>query len=204
MSATELCIKFYSGSKLKEAQLLSNFHEIPGGLMIDTPLGKMKVTSVESGFQYLKFFHSSPKEIAMKEAEKLLFDGENSNPKASKKAGGKGAMKKAGVILNTDEWNKTSQDYMSQLVTARIEQDYDFRNVLKWSFDKGIKLLHHERNPKLWGCHADEKGKIKKGENLLGEILMKVSRDFFEEKFVKRPREEDGEEEEFPSKKIKV
>lgn len=93
----------------------------------------------------------------------------------AKSAGGKNGMKKNGVSLDIEKWNKIKDSLMRELIKSKINRHPEIKEIVSIANKKNIKLVHFSRSDMYWGAHVDEDGNIKKGENLLGEIYMSNS-----------------------------
>ena len=90
----------------------------------------------------------------------------------AKSAGSKSGMKKNGVTLDMECWNKKKLNLMKELIQSKIERHPEIKEILAIVKREGIQLVHFSRTDMEWGAHVEEDGTIKRGNNLLGEIYM--------------------------------
>jgi len=87
------------------------------------------------------------------------------------------------IDLRSD-WEKVKYDIMYGAVYFKFNQNKDLASKLISTNDQYL-IEGNYRHDNIWGnCYCD-KCKNSKGQNLLGEILMKVRKDIWEEKYVK-------------------
>ena len=165
-------IQFYSGSKDKNIQLLSNLAPL------NVVYKDKEYPSVEHAYQLLKYEYSEPKDKSLAVMEKLY---EESKPLSGKEAvtiGKRKRMEKEGVELNIQEWNKVSGSIMEDLILNKIERHPEIQKILQEVKDSGKKLLHYSLRDMEWGGFFT-KDKVTgeeglKGNNELGKIYMKL------------------------------
>jgi ribA/ribD-fused uncharacterized protein len=165
-------VQFYSGSKDKTMQLLSNL--APLNVVYQ---GK-DYPSVEHAYQLMKYEFSEPKDKAMAVMEKLLEESKTLSGKEAVVLGKRKRMEKEGVKLNIQEWNKVSPGIMENLLIDKIQRHPEIRKILEQVKESGKKLLHYSLRDLEWGGFFT-KDKVTgeeglKGNNELGKIFMKL------------------------------
>tara|TARA_Y100000389_G_scaffold190478_1_gene215370 strand:+ start:43 stop:543 length:501 start_codon:yes stop_codon:yes gene_type:complete len=153
---------FWSRSKNHDLRYLSNFEPvlltIPNEFFIPSMKDKT-FPSVENAFQACKYAHST-NPVQMCELETCT-------PRVAKSYGSKTGMKKRGVRLDVNAWNKVSYKCMEELLKIRILCDERFRMIIQLS-DK--PFFHIEtRPPYIWG--GCMKNGVWVGHNRLGKII---------------------------------
>jgi predicted NAD-dependent protein-ADP-ribosyltransferase YbiA (DUF1768 family) len=163
-------IYFYSGAKHPIERYLSTFQparvEYKG----------VTFPSIEHGFQAAKFLCSNRPDLFATFSAPTAVD--------AKRAGGKGAFKKAGAVLDTNAWNAHSQDVMTALVKSRIRNDDVYRKILRLARKDNITLLHYEKAfgkrgaEPFWGGYFKNgaEPRVFYGKNTLGNIMMMAIR----------------------------
>ncbi len=73
------------------------------------------------------------------------------------------------VPIRTD-WNKVRDDVMYRAVRAKFAQHADLQSLLRSTGER--KLIEHTQNDSYWGDGGDGSG-----ENMLGQILMRVRKE---------------------------
>lgn len=167
-------VVFFSKSKLASPlrhglprnwrQALSNFY--PSNLTIEgTPYA-----SIEHYFQGQKALCSDRPELADRFRADAA-DGVGPDALDAKKAGGRGAYKRAGATLSVPRWEARKQGVMQAALDARWEQDPLFRDVLRST--RGLALLHFERAGarSYWGGSLRKTDGMPQGENHLGKLM---------------------------------
>lgn len=162
------------GRRSFAAKYLSNFRELP------TPLKfrGQEFRSIEHAFQAAKYLHTTRPEIF----DKFAVNGELgalTSGSQIKKAGGKAAMKKQGVSLDVEAWDKVASSYMAELIRARRKVDKLYRQLLIGFVKNKTRLYHMERSGKksYWGgffpkgtVQGDPEAWV--GGNELGKLLL--------------------------------
>lgn len=145
-------------------QVLSNFH--PSRLVIDGA----PYASIEHYFQGQKAVCSDRPELAQRFRSDAA-DGVGPDAADAKKAGGRGAYKRAGASLDVALWEQRRVSVMQRALEARWEQDELFREVLQST--QGMALLHFERAGarSFWGGSLRKSDGLPQGENQLGKML---------------------------------
>jgi predicted NAD-dependent protein-ADP-ribosyltransferase YbiA (DUF1768 family) len=160
---------FYSGAKNATERYLSTFQPasvIYNGVMFP---------SIEHGFQAAKFLYSSRPDLFESFTAKTSLD--------AKRAGGKGAFKKVGAVLDSTAWNAHSQNVMKALVRSRVQRDSMFRRIIRLARKENVALLHYEKAfgkrgaEPFWGGYFQKESNAFYGKNTLGKIMMAVSLD---------------------------
>ena len=177
-------VQFYSRSANKDnigcsipdwRRRLSTMYIPDNPIIID---GK-KWNSIEGWFQANKFIYDDGRYSEY--VEHFTYDGKFSDPKLSRRAGGKVWSKKYGVILHPN-WEDSKINVMIKGIQSRIEQALDIQKILKTIKGK-YSLLHYD-NPRgrgisYWGGIykelEDDSGKQIMGKNILGKIYMFLS-----------------------------
>ena len=177
-------VQFYSRSRDKDdigcsvpnwRKRLSTMYIPDNPIIID---GK-KWNSIEGWFQANKFIYDDGRYSEY--VEHFTYDGKFSDPKLSRRAGGKVWSKKYGVILHPN-WEDSKKKIMLKGIQARIEQALDIQKILKTIKGK-YSLLHYD-NPRgrgisYWGGIykelEDDSGKQIMGKNIVGKIYMFLS-----------------------------
>ena len=189
----ETCLQFYSDSKetddfsKEELRYLSNFHKFGGKGYIK--IDSNRYTTVEHYYQAQKFlpkYHpgldADKTEALNNEFEKFLLGGEYDDDSklenkwglSARSKGGKTAMKKSGFVdFEIDNWNIEKLVIMKTVIKKRLNQDKEFKKILKKVKSLNKKLFHFERTGKYWGGNRPAKFDKKYwiGENKLGEII---------------------------------
>ena len=83
-------------------------------------------------------------------------------------------MKKSGFSdFEIDNWNIEKLVIMKTVIKKRLNQDKEFKKILKKVKSLNKKLFHFERTGKYWGGNRPAKFDKKYwiGENKLGEII---------------------------------
>jgi ribA/ribD-fused uncharacterized protein len=165
-------VQFYSGSKDKTMQLLSNL--APLNVVYQ---GK-DYPSVEHAYQLMKYEFSEPRDKAMAVMEKLFEESKTLSGKEAVVLGKRKRMEKEGVKLNIQEWIKVSPEIMEALLIDKIQRHPEIRKILEQVKEKGKKLLHYSLRDLEWGGFFT-KDKVTgeeglKGNNELGKIFMKL------------------------------
>ena len=165
-------VQFYSGSKDKTMQLLSNL--APLNVIYQ---GK-EYPSVEHAYQLMKYEFSEPRDKAMSVMEKLFEESKTLSGKEAVVLGKRKRMEKEGVKLNIQEWIKVSPGIMEALLVDKIERHPEIRKILEQVKESGKKLLHYSLRDMEWGGFFT-KDKVTgeeglKGNNELGKIFMKL------------------------------
>ena len=171
---------FYSKSRAVEPSLagdlnwrryLSNFHDVPGGLLWDGHV----FPNVEHAFHYEEYKRTNKPDLGD------IYVGEKSQFKSTAKAkvfSGRRAMKENGASLDVKQWDVERVAVNSALLKARWDQDGHFRSILRDSKIKGIKLVHFERGsrkrPPFWGALKLKATGVIIGENRLGKQMMEL------------------------------
>lgn len=129
--------------------------------------------TVEHAFQAMKYKLASTRP----EAYRLFIQGGEigSDPKNAKMAGGKKGMKTQHAELDVEKWSTISEKVMKDLIREKLKNEV-VRAIISICAKNQIPLLHHSRSDMKWGCHANPDGTIKRGENLLGQIYMKIGK----------------------------
>jgi ribA/ribD-fused uncharacterized protein len=161
---------FFSRSKAAEPPFtpsakkdLSNFSEF------DVEYDGHIYRTVEHAFQALKYTCTERQELVDIVREK--YKGELGN--GAKKSGGRAEMKKYGVTLDVDCWEKHKDDIMRKLIASKIERHAEIRRILELAKDLNYTLVHHaDRGADMyWGALVKENDRIE-GKNMLGKIYM--------------------------------
>ena len=130
--------------------------------------GKIYKT-VEHAFQALKYSCTERPELV----DVVRNDTANKDSFAAKQSGSKTAMKKHGVSLNIECWDKHKNKIMQELILSKISRHPEIRQILKVAKNNNIHLVHFSRTDMYWGAHVTpDSSAIKKGENHLGRIYM--------------------------------
>ena len=97
-----------------------------------------------------------------------------SDPGDAKRAGGRGAYKRAAAQLDSDGWVERRVEIMAAALTARWDQQELFRAVL--TSTRGLSLLHFERSGarSYWGGSLGRDSGAIQGENQLGRMMMEL------------------------------
>jgi len=164
--------QFYSGSKDKTMQLLSNL----------APLNVMykgrEYPSVEHAYQLMKYEYSEPRDKALAVFGKLYEESKTLTGKEAVTIGKRKRMEKEGVKLNIQEWNRVSIGIMEELIQDKITRHPEITNIVQQVKGAGKKLLHYSLRDLEWGGFftndkvTGEEGL--KGNNELGKIYMKL------------------------------
>lgn len=176
LTMPEGSLTFYSRSSTEEGRYLSNF--FPCSIFCDTPFGTLSFPSIEHAFQAFKWLHLT---TGMDEKHFRSFTAEAEIGKQTavkaKSASGQAAMRRAGVTLNTTEWNKVQVDLMTKLVRSRAKSDPIYSRLLKQASTKKVQLLHIEQRKKASECFwgGNEASGQFQGQNKLGVIMMQVA-----------------------------
>ena len=153
-------------------KILSNFYEIPGGLIYE----EKNYPTVEHYFQAMKISYSDAPEKAVEyEVDNILGEKPASEAKTS---GSKTSYKKQKITLNEQEWNKNRDRFMMEGLKARLEVDEVFKNILRATRTQNYYLLHYEKSSNsYWGgtVPKDAPDGNFKGQNTLGKMLMELS-----------------------------
>jgi ribA/ribD-fused uncharacterized protein len=164
--------QFYSGSKDKNMQLLSNL----------APLNVMykgrEYPSVEHAYQLMKYEYSEPRDKAIAVMEKLYEESKTLSGKEAVVLGKRKRMEKEGVQLNIQEWNRVSIGIMEELIQDKITRHPEIANIVQQVKSSGKQLLHYSLRDMEWGGFFT-KDKVTgeeglKGNNELGKIYMKL------------------------------
>lgn len=126
-----------------------------------------KYPTIEHAFQAQKYTCTSKPELVSR-----FHDGTYDTPEKAKTAGGKGAMKKAGVTLDIDCWNGKKDALMEELVKSKTKHP-EIQKILKIAQSENIRFVHFSRFDMEWGAHMKD-GKIVEGKNKLGEIYNRI------------------------------
>ena len=171
-------IYFFSKSKNPDYKYLSNFQVLPQPLIF---LGA-PFRSIEHAFQAAKFLSLKGRRPAETVELFLKFSTRGPygmlDPNKVKSLGNKGSFKKQKVELDIKEWNRSAPLVMKQLVSARVQVDPKYRDLLIRAARHNLRFMHFERKGGLWGGHfpkgqTDLKSFI--GENVLGRIMDEVA-----------------------------
>jgi ribA/ribD-fused uncharacterized protein len=165
-------VQFYSGSKDKNIQLLSNLSAL------NVIYNSKEYPSVEHAYQLMKYEYSEPKDKSLAVMEKLYEETKTLSGKEAVTIGKRKRMEKEGVKLNIEEWNKASNSIMEALIMDKIKRHPEIRKILDDIHKSGKKLLHYSLRDMEWGGFFT-KDKITgeeglKGNNELGKIYMKL------------------------------
>jgi ribA/ribD-fused uncharacterized protein len=165
-------VQFYSGSKDKTMQLLSNLAPL------NVIYKDKDYPSVEHAYQLLKYEYSEPRDKALAVMEKLYEESKTLSGKEAVVLGKRKRMEKEGVKLNIQEWMKVSSDIMEALLVDKIQRHPEIRKILEQTKESGKKLLHYSLRDMEWGGFFT-KDKVTgeeglKGKNELGKIFMKL------------------------------
>ena len=170
-------VVFFSKSKLSPPLLtglprnwrrvLSNFYAS------SLTIGGAPYSSIEHFFQGQKALCSDRPQMALRfraDAD----DGVGPEPLAAKKAGGRGAYKRAGATLDVARWEQQRVPCMQAALEARWEQDDRFRTILLST--RGMRLLHFERAGarSFWGGSLRKSDGLPQGENTLGKLMTAI------------------------------
>ena len=164
--------QFYSGSKDKTMQLLSNL----------APLNVIykgrEYPSVEHAYQLMKYEYSEPRDKALAVFGKLYEESKTLTGKEAVTIGKRKRMEKEGVKLNIQEWNQVSISIMEELIANKIQLHPEIQKIIQDVKDSGKKLLHYSLRDMEWGGFFT-KDKVTgeeglKGNNELGKIYMKL------------------------------
>lgn len=155
-------ILFHSRSKSDIGRLLSNFYLCP------IKHHDVTFSSVENAFQASKFLMSNKQEYFTH-----LCDV---SPAEARKMGSKSGMNKVGAKLDISAWEKSKNILMESLIIQRFHSDSAFNMELSKLIKNNVHLYHFERSgaKSYWGGFFCKKDNVFKGQNRLGEILMKV------------------------------
>ena len=166
---TRRYLYFYSGAKNATEKYLSTFQ--PASVIYNG----VTFPSIEHGFQAAKFLFSTRPDLFKSFAAKTSLD--------AKRAGGKGAFKKAGAVLDSAAWNAHSQDVMKALVRSRVRRDSLYRKIIQLARKENIALLHYEKAfgkrgaEPFWGGYFQKESGAFYGKNTLGKIMMSTNLD---------------------------
>ena len=165
--------KFFSRSKDNDdigsgindwRKRLSNFYISEEPIIIDD----MSWTTLEGLFQASKFMYNKDDPVYMNYIAKFQHEGEyGSDPKKSKRQGGKTASKKNKVVLDPN-WDTLRNKVMFKGLVYRIAQQPDIRSILEKIKDAYF-LLHHSTKDTYWGGSKKGAAEIK-GKNVLGSM----------------------------------
>nr|QBK89403.1 MAG: uncharacterized protein LCMiAC02_04980 [Mimivirus LCMiAC02] len=174
-------LQFYSKSKLIDdidcgysdwRRRLSNFWD-KEYIEIDG----FKWPSLEHWFQANKFSYKPKYKFYVDKFKKGgTFDVNKRKGYIAKRAGGKGASKKANVVLDPN-WDNIKCDIMKKGIVARVKQFTYMKKILNKL--KGIHLIHYENargKESYWGAIVRKTGKVGDifGKNILGKIYMDI------------------------------
>jgi ribA/ribD-fused uncharacterized protein len=165
-------VQFYSGSKDKNIQLLSNLAPL------NVVYHEKEYPSVEHAYQLLKYEYSEPKDKSIAVMEKLYEESKTLSGKEAVTIGKRKRMEKEGVQLNIQEWIKVSGIIMEDLISNKMERHPEIKKIVQGVKDSGKILLHYSLRDMEWGGFFT-KDKVTgeeglKGNNELGKIYMKL------------------------------
>jgi ribA/ribD-fused uncharacterized protein len=165
-------VQFYSGSKDKTMQLLSNLAPL------NVEYEGKDYPSVEHAYQLMKYKFSEPRDKAIAVMEKLFEESKTLSGKEAVVLGKRKRMEKEGVKLNIQEWIRVSPEIMEALLVDKIQRHPEIRKILEKVKGEGKKLLHYSLRDLEWGGFFT-KDKVTgeeglKGNNELGKIFMKL------------------------------
>ena len=92
----------------------------------------------------------------------------------AKSAGGKGAMKTAGIAMDPVCWDSKRNNIMDALIRSKVERHEDIRNILDIVKQQNIQLVHFSRMDMEWGAHVNPNTNEITGKNKLGELYMSL------------------------------
>ena len=166
--AHDRIVTFYSKSKDPDAKKLSNFHQPAEPLLIDG----VKYATIEHRFQAAKY------ESSKCDDEKVAPpDFSTTAHMSAVQAKNKGSRKGMGSKwhLDVNLWNARRIEVMQTAISARFEQDAEFREIAIRFRKEHKLLLHFERGKDpFWGARVSE-NKSLVGSNKLGEIIMELA-----------------------------
>jgi N-glycosidase YbiA len=154
-------VTFYSKSKNKDAQYLSNFQIC--NLIIDN----VSYPSVEHYFQKEKYNFSKGNKDSIPNFDIMTAS-------QAKSAGSRGGMNKYGFSLDIITWEDQKVNIMRKALNCRWIQDEKFKYIVSKFRKDGKLLLHFEfgKNP-IWGGKVLKNGNLE-GINILGDIIMDI------------------------------
>jgi ribA/ribD-fused uncharacterized protein len=164
--------QFYSGSKDKNMQLLSNLAPL------NVVYKGIEYPSVEHAYQLMKYEYSEPRDKALAVMEKLYEESKSLSGKEAVVLGKRKRMEKEGLKLNIQEWNRVSIGIMEELIQDKITRHPEIANIVQQVKSSGKKILHYSLRDMEWGGFFT-KDKVTgeeglKGNNELGKIYMKL------------------------------
>ena len=171
-----------------KAELISATNEYKQYLDVGMPDDAMRVLSnfsnhsveykgrvfhtVEHAFQSQKYEISGHPEVV----RNFTVEGRGWTAAEAKKQGSPKTMESLGVKLDVNKWNELSGPIMEALIQSKVDRHEEIRKILEVVKRENIQLAHFSKSDMNWGCHLNPDGKsIKIGENLLGEIYMKLA-----------------------------
>ena len=165
-------VQFYSGSKDKNMQLLSNL------ALLNVMYKGKEYPSVEHAYQLMKYEYSEPRDKAIAVMEKIYEESQTLSGKEAVVLGKRKRMEKEGVKLNIQEWIKVSTEIMEELIQDKLQRHPEVRKIAQQVKESGKKLLHYSLRDMEWGGFFT-KDKVTgeeglKGKNELGKIFMKL------------------------------
>jgi predicted NAD-dependent protein-ADP-ribosyltransferase YbiA (DUF1768 family) len=134
---------------------------------------------VEHAFQAAKYLCSSPKDLAIRQVAMFTNDSKF-DAREAKKRGGRKYMSTLGVKLDIKRWGAISRNIMTTLLRSRWHHDSEFREILIETQRQGLHLVHFERSGRksFWGgCVSKDDNRTVLGQNMLGKMMMEMTRD---------------------------
>jgi len=156
---------FFSKSKDRSARELSNFADSP------ICIGGRWFPTVEHYYQAQKFAVAGcaefNREFSTEEEGGVPVVGATGLD--AKKAGGKGVMKKRGVVLPLGLWDS---EHRTPVMLKALQAKFKIPAFSRLLQATGDRPLHHfERRPGFWGTHVSSATGERKGDNMLGRML---------------------------------
>lgn len=154
---------------------LSNFWPSEVKVAFDANQPPKTYPSVEHAFHAGKAALCSDKPAMAHWFEKAGAGGREPASEA-KKRGAKGVYKKENAALDVLAWDRHRDTVTMNALCARMETEEQFRAILRATRERGMYLLHFERQgvKSYWGGNLSKETGAVVGRNRLGEMLMEL------------------------------